>query len=223
MVETVKPTIPSGFINRITDQARYLEGDLSEYLFKFGIRKGMVVLELGSCLGLHAEKIGHRIYPGYIISLEKDRACALFQQDRINHGSNIAVIQGDAHLLPIRNETCDFVYSRFLFQHLCNPRKVLTETRRILKNQGRIIIVDTDDHFDTFYPPLPSVLPLYAALAKLQALRGGDRYIGRKLFTYLADTGYHDIDVTIMPTVVLGKKNQELITKDIIPMFMEER
>ena len=223
MVETVKPAIQSRFIKRIFDQARYLEGDLSEYLFDFGLQKGMVALELGSCIGLHAKKIAEKIYPGVVISLEKDHDYALFQKEYIHHcRGDVLLIEGDAHCLPLGDALCDFAYSRFLFQHLYDPRKVLLEIRRVLKNTGRVVIVDTDDYYDTFHPELPFVREAYAALAKLQALRRGDRYVGRKLSTYLADTGYRDVDIKPIPIVVQGGRNKEVITEDIVPMFEEE-
>jgi SAM-dependent methyltransferase len=216
---------PDQFLKRIIDQSKLLEGDPSKYLFQFGLKKSDITLEMGSCIGLHCKKIARAIYPGKVYSLDIDFDYASYQKINSDPDLKIEIINGDAHFLPIPSDSCDFVYSRFLFQHLINPLQAMEETIRVLKKGGKTVIVDTDDYFDMFSPwnsDNSFISEAYIALAKLQELRGGNRYIGRNLIPLLVDAGFNHVGISIVPTVQIGSRNKDLIIKDIIPMFKEE-
>lgn len=211
------------FIKRLLAQSRHLEGDPSKYLFDFGLQQGMLALEVGSCIGLHSGKVAKAIYPGKLLSMDLDYDYISYQKNyMVESEIKICPLNGDALSIPVANGRFDFIYSRFLFQHLANPRKALEETYRVLKVGGRVVVIDTDDYYDTFYPELPCVTEAYSALARLQEGRCGDRYIGRKLVSLMLETGFKDVEVRIVPTVQIGMWNKELVLNDIALMFREE-
>lgn len=213
--------IEKRFVERIVDQSKYLEGDLSKYIFSYGLRRGMTVLELGSCLGIHASEIAKAIFPGVLISLDDRHEHLLYQKEHSE--GNLLLVQGKAESLPLKTESFDFAYCRFLFQHLRVPQKALSQIHRALKKKGILLIVDTDDYHDVYFPHHPLVKKAYTALAKLQHLQeGGDRFIGRKLFYYMVGAGFRNVGVKVVSTIQHGKSNKELITRDIVPMFKEE-
>ena len=218
-----KVIVEKTFIKRITDQARYLEGDLIGYLLEHGMTQGMKVLELGSCIGLHSREVAKAVYPGKVFSLEKEETYLLYQkQCSRNTKRGPLLVEGDALSLPFRDKSFDFAYSRFLFQHLEHPQKTMIEVRRVLRDKAKFLVIDTDDYYDTYYPELPVVGKAYKALTKLQRIRGGDRYVGRRLFYYMVHANFKNIEVRVVPTIQVGLKNKELLLKDIIPMFNEE-
>jgi len=49
-------------------------------------------------------------------------------------------ILGDAHLLPFKNETLDFVISTALLEHVKRPRIIVNEILRTLKKQGIVYV-----------------------------------------------------------------------------------
>ena len=76
----------------------------------------------------------------------------------------------------------DFAYARYLFQHLPDTVGAAREMMRVLKPGGKLVIFDVDDEISTFDPPVsPEVKPIDDLLAQhFQANRhpkGGNRLI----------------------------------------------
>lgn len=57
-------------------------------------------------------------------------------------GVEIEFRQGDAADMPFRDETFDFVVCRAAFKNFAAPLRALEETYRVLKSNGRALIVD---------------------------------------------------------------------------------
>lgn len=49
--------------------------------------------------------------------------------------------------IPFENNTFDEVYTKNFFEHLTNPNKVLTEIWRVLKPEGRLILITDNASF----------------------------------------------------------------------------
>ena len=54
------------------------------------------------------------------------------------------IIQGDLMKMDLPDNTFDFAFARFVFQHLRDPRGALSELRRVLKPGGKLVIHDID-------------------------------------------------------------------------------
>ena len=69
-------------------------------------------------------------------------------------GRHLRVINADAHHLPFRDHSFDIVVGLDLFCHLEWPRKALGEFRRVLKDQGILILDSTNANplWALFYP-----------------------------------------------------------------------
>jgi len=57
------------------------------------------------------------------------------------------VIQGDAQNLPFEDNIFDVVIARSLLHHLASPEQGVKEIKRVLKNGGRVIFVETISSF----------------------------------------------------------------------------
>lgn len=83
----------------------------------------------------------------------------------------------------------DLVYSRFLLQHLSQPREVVKRMWAAVRPGGRLVIEDAD--FDGLFcwPPNEG-FSFYARMyPHVLELRGGDPASGRKLYDYFLDAG----------------------------------
>jgi len=61
--------------------------------------------------------------------------------------------------LPFDSQTQDYVLSSFLLDRLNDPQQGLDEMKRVLKNQGKLILISPlnffkKKHWDTFHPPI---------------------------------------------------------------------
>lgn len=124
-------------------------------------------------------------------------------------GSEVQFHNEDLYSLSFDDGQFDFVISRFVYQHLQNPEAVTNQFYRIMSAEGYICIIDVDDQFSISYPPSEALQMLEKAFADLQSLRGGDRYVGRKISTYLQCAGFEICATVIQPQAqhVLSKPN----------------
>ena len=54
--------------------------------------------------------------------------------------------QGEAESLPVADHAVDYVFANMYLHHVEKPSKAILEMTRILKNGGRLVITDLDEH-----------------------------------------------------------------------------
>ncbi|MDQ0191413.1 methyltransferase domain-containing protein [Alicyclobacillus cycloheptanicus] len=122
-----------------------------------------------------------------------ERAC--FHPD-----SSIHFRQSNVYQLPAPDAHYDFVVARYVFQHLNRPVQAMKEILRVLKPGGQVCVVDIDDQLTLTYPDHPTGFSrLQEAFCKLQEHRGGDRFVGRKLASYLHEAGFVVLGTVVQP------------------------
>jgi ubiquinone/menaquinone biosynthesis C-methylase UbiE len=84
---------------------------------------------------------------------------------------------GDSEHLPYENGAFDLVTCTFSFHHYPNPKAVLTEVQRVLREGGRLIMADP-----SIFPPLRQV---FNALTRFSS-DGGVHYYSTREMTDLA-------------------------------------
>ena len=74
---------------------------------------------------------------------------------------------------------------------------------------GKTCIVDVDDTWRTTYPDVPAFTALREAAIDAQKLGGGDRNVGRTLATRMAEVGFVDTTIELVPLTSkdLGMQN----------------
>ncbi len=108
---------------------------------------------------------------------------------------------GSISKLPFDDDSYDFVYSSFVFQHLADPQGACDELYRVTKPGGTVCLIDADDAMSIVYPePSEAYSKLSDAFDALQHLNNGDRNVGRKLATYLDGAGFDVSSVLVMPS-----------------------
>jgi SAM-dependent methyltransferase len=102
--------------------------------------KDVRVADLGCGEGITLEKAG-RLFPEKcfigIDGLEEN----LFICRK--HLLNVAA--GDVYRLPFRNEALDFIFLLEVIEHLAEPERALTEIHRVLRPQGKMVIIFPHD------------------------------------------------------------------------------
>jgi ubiquinone/menaquinone biosynthesis C-methylase UbiE len=124
----------------------------------------------------------------------------LEQREYFYPGSDVQFHKQDLYSLSFEAEQFDFVISRFVYQHLDHPDLVTQQLYRVMRPGGIICLIDIDDQFSISYPDSGGALKkLEQAFAELQLKRGGDRYVGRKLSTFLHQAGFEVQATAIQP------------------------
>merc|ERR1712176_1466799 len=76
---------------------------------------------------------------------------------------------------------------------------VLREMKRTVRPGGKVCVFDIDDDFVALHPTLEGVSSMMNEVAEDQKAKGGDRYIGKKLFHMFKLLDLEDVKVTLMP------------------------
>jgi ubiquinone/menaquinone biosynthesis C-methylase UbiE len=96
--------------------------------------------------------------------------------------------------------TFDFVWIRFVLEYYLEGSKAIIENAsRVLGPGGRICLIDLDYNCLSHYPLNRGMEKvLQGLLARMMEKYNFDPYVGRKLYTFLYDLGFEDIQVHLM-------------------------
>ncbi|HWC14623.1 MAG TPA: class I SAM-dependent methyltransferase [Actinomycetota bacterium] len=102
-----------------------------------GARAGDTVVEVGSGTGEFLSEFAR--HAGLVVGV--DLTPAMLVEARSRHPRVIGV-NGDGARLPLRTRSVDLVASAQALHHIAQPFPVVREMRRVLKRDGRMLIVD---------------------------------------------------------------------------------
>jgi ubiquinone/menaquinone biosynthesis C-methylase UbiE len=161
-------------------------------LERLGLQTRMRVLEIGCGPGLVTKRLIDA-WPGMRVAAVDHDAGLLARARQLLAGSAVEFIEAPAETLPFGDNEFDFAIARYVFQHLPQPVEAAREARRVLRPGGRLVAIDVDAAlWGVAEPSFPEVIPIMVKTGRAQAVRGGDRLIGRKLHRILADAGFAD-------------------------------
>ena len=174
------------------DLVRPLE---DEFLRLVGLKPGDHLLDVGCGPGYFAERVARERLPdGRVTGVDVDPALLAIARSRLaGSGLRVELLAGTAVRLPLDDDSVDFAYARFLFQHLAEPAVVLAEMARVVRPGGIVAVTDTDDGSLVVHPEPEGFAELLTASAAAQIDRGGDRRVGRKLKGMLCAAGLADV------------------------------
>jgi SAM-dependent methyltransferase len=161
------------------------------------LRSARRILEVGSGLGILAVRVAEAAPEAIVVGLEQSAE----QLARASPSSRTRFVRGDAHQLPFASRSFDVAYCRYVLEHVADPGAVLKETRRVLREDGRIFVLENDISAMRYDPPSAAFDEVWAKFAELQRRIGGDGLIGSRLFRLLRGAGFRDIELSIQPEV----------------------
>lgn len=176
-----------------------------------GIKPGMRVADLGFGSGKTTYLLHKLVQPnGRIVGVD-------FAKNRIEyaekHYSNesIEYIYGDIRE-PLDNiGMFDFIWVRFVLEYYkSNSFDIVKNISNILKPGGIIQLIDLDHNCLCHYG-MPERLEktLFELVNIVQIKKNFDPYVGRKLYSYLFDLGFNNLEVNMVPHhLIYGKLNK---------------
>ena len=117
----------------------------SEVLKHLELRKEMIAADFGSGSGGWAIPLAKRLEEGkvYAIDILEEPLSALKDKAKLERILNIAAIKSDVEKkVDVPSESCDLVLITNLLFQVEDKKSVLKEGKRVLRPEGKILIVD---------------------------------------------------------------------------------
>lgn len=187
-------------IDRLAIQAQIVQDMEGNLLQQTGLKSNDRILEMGCGPGFISNILAKVAPDSEILSL--DYSFDLLQQFYKNvsiipaGGTKAVCASGNA--LPLKDQSRDFVYARFLMQHVPEPVTFITEGRRVLTDNGIFCIVDSDDSLIIHYPENDKINNFLKHVQSIQTEQGGDRFVGKKLSNLMVQAGFKDVKTQII-------------------------
>jgi len=176
------------------------DGDaLTQQALWAGIAPGMRVVDVGCGPGKTTQMLGQLVQPGGSalgIDLSQERASFA----RRNYGGERVSFECRDLLQPLADlGRFDFAWVRFLLEyHLSDSFDLVQNVSSIIKPGGILCLIDLDYNCLSHFGHSPRMERALAAIVKnVEEKENFDPYVGRKLYSFLYDLGYLDIDVKI--------------------------
>ncbi len=164
-----------------------------------GLPNGAVALDAGAGTGAVARVMADLVGPsGSIYALDASEERIAEGKRLAETSENLNFVRGDLLAPPFEPEFFDFVWCRFVLQHLPRPEPAVKSLLSLVRPGGKLVLGDLDGHGIRHYPISDR---LKTTLAKLEpALKGRqDPFMGRKLYNLCFCAGLSDIQVHVLP------------------------
>jgi ubiquinone/menaquinone biosynthesis C-methylase UbiE len=187
-------------LERLRHQALQLWPKEARVLTGFGLRDGQAVLEVGGGPGFITEQLLHLLPTSPITVVEIDPEMVAQARSYLgDQDGRLAIHEGSILDSGLPEQSFDFAYARFVFQHLPDPVGAARAILRLLKPGGKLVLLDPDDRQHLFDPPpSPEVAAIQERARQHQAAKGGNRYIGRHLVRILQQAGFVHCDLEVI-------------------------
>jgi ubiquinone/menaquinone biosynthesis C-methylase UbiE len=153
-----------------------------------------IIADIGTGLGILPHLLQEK-NPSKIIAVDVDKN-SLNAAHSLSGAKNTGYVNGDANKLPLKDCIFDAIFVRYVFQHVNLSPIFISEIKRTTKNGGLLIIIDIEEDMNIFYPDLPeSSKKLFKVYSEYQKIKGGDRFISKKIPAFLSSAGFKDIKI----------------------------
>jgi ubiquinone/menaquinone biosynthesis C-methylase UbiE len=191
---------------RLNLQHAILRKDFENHLLESGLKKDMVVLDIGCGNGLMTSWIASQVGEnGRVIAVDRSHEpLAIAKKQALAKGiTNIEFICSDVRDLELTLSSIDFVCCRFLLMHLPDPLMVIKKALLLLKDGGVFAAQEPINSATYLYPEDRFFIEkLRKYLQNISTRFGVDYDIGGKLHTLFYTAGYHPIDLHFSQRVV---------------------
>lgn len=170
-----------------------------ETLAALGLQPGERVLDVGCGPGLLMEDMAERVGPrGHITGVDiADTMLELSTRRCARFGNSVDVINADAGHLPFDEASFDAVVSVQVYEYVSDIVAALAELYRVLRPDGRAVIIDTDWDSIVWNTGTPALMERILAAWRE---RFTNPFLPRTLTRRLTDTGF---EVTSRTALVL--------------------
>ncbi len=175
--------------------AFFVEHDLP-LLQRFGLARGMNVLDVGCGAGSVTLEIAKFVFPGQVLGIDRDET--LIEQAKKNtafSNINVRFVVDDILTTKLPENSFDFVYCRFVLWAIAERVTALRNMIRLAKPKGIICAQEPDASGAIYWPEIPAHQAYWNGRIKYHQDRqdGIDPNLGRKLFLLFNQAGLVEI------------------------------
>jgi len=182
----VLDTIANSLDVRASEPA--MQAICARYMAQIVLPAGARVLEIGCGNGATTKLILEQLGPAQLTGIDPSCVFLDMARARLACDPRVAFAVGDAAATGQLDSSCDLVIAHTVYSHLLDPEAALTEARRVLKPDGRLVIFDGD--FATITVALFDGDPLQSAVAAVLRHMMHAPYIMRRLPALVTAAGF---------------------------------
>lgn len=104
----------------------------------------LTVVDIGCGIGNAASLIAP--YVQRVIGIDREPAMLQQAMNRPDLADNIVYLEGEATTLPLDSQSIDVALFCLVLHHIESVKQVILEARRVVRNNGRILIIDMQQH-----------------------------------------------------------------------------
>jgi DNA-binding transcriptional ArsR family regulator len=110
--------------------------------------RGLTVLDLGTGTGGLLPLLER--YADRVVAVDTSRGMLARARGKTGARDGAALVRADVERLPLAEASVDGVVANMILHHLPHPEAALRETARVLRPEGRGVIVDFEPHDETW-------------------------------------------------------------------------
>jgi arsenite methyltransferase len=160
----------------------------ARYMAQIALPAGARVLEIGCGNGATTRHIMEHVKPSQLVGIDPSHVFLGMARKTFAGDARVSFAVGDAAATGQADASVDLVIAHTVYSHLVDPEAALTEARRVLRTNGRLVIFDGD--FATTTVALFDGDPLQSAVAAVLRHMMHSPYIMRRLSALVTAAGF---------------------------------
>ena len=160
----------------------------ARYMAQIALPARPRVLEIGCGTGATTKLIMQHVDPAQLVGIDPSSVFIDMARETFADDPRVSFAVGDAAATGQADACFDLVIAHTVFSHLVNPEGALTEARRVLQSDGKLVIFDGD--FATLTVALFDGDPLQAAAGAVVRNLVHAPYIMRRLAALVTAAGF---------------------------------
>ncbi len=172
-------------VQNLEDQQNRIAEKSFEQLRKAGLKKGMIVWDVGCGSGTMTEYLASQVgKSGHVYALDISEELLDVAKERIRKANltNVTFILDDIKALDTSSTPkADIAFSRLVFMHMHNPKLALKKMYDLLKSGGVISLQESTMSTVHLSFSNTKIEDFYKTMIAFANSRGGDFDLGRKL------------------------------------------
>jgi ubiquinone/menaquinone biosynthesis C-methylase UbiE len=132
-------------LEKLEDPSRLEIFNPEAVLNKFGLKEGMVVLDVGTGTGFYLPYLSKLVgEKGKVYAVDIEPKLLDYAKKRVEdlRLRNVEVLKSEENSIPLPESSIDFIFMAFVFHELKEPLKYFEEIKRVAKVDATLLIID---------------------------------------------------------------------------------